>query len=405
MAATPRPVGQIPVPELDAVDWSNVLQLSEHHRLRGLLCQRLEAVQVDVPEAVLSRLRSQRLRAVTRELAIRRELNVIGEALAESAVLAMAMKGAALIDTVYKEPGLRPMIDLDLLVEPDGIDRATQALGNAGYRPVGLPRHLRAYYDRERHQHRVPLVHDQHPLPVELHERLILEIDPVSTDQVFARSAEGRGGSLQLPDPTDLLLQVAFHFARDRRGRSYGALCQLADLAYTIDRQPIDWEELERRSCSYGLSDSAFAALYVVSRLGVATVPVAVLAAIRPRSWNDELANRLIFERVLADSNRLVGGAVPPSPRWFFLPGRQHMRARYNLPDAGLPRLYLKRARVALGMLAPTQFTLNRWLRRVTTPRLNRTPSHAPGTARRARHHLRPGRRARRFDDRPPSST
>jgi hypothetical protein len=46
------------------------------------------------------------------------------------------LKGAALATTVYPELGLRPMGDLDLLIEKGNINRALQIIHGLGYRPV-----------------------------------------------------------------------------------------------------------------------------------------------------------------------------------------------------------------------------------------------------------------------------
>lgn len=396
-AATPGPMDRWTLTELDILHWDQLVELAKYHRVGGLLYERLSPFRQDVPEAAFAWLRSERQQTAAVEMAVKCQLSAIAEAFTASAVSAIAMKGAALIGTVYREAGLRPMIDLDLLVERQAIDGAVQALEAIRYRPGAVPHHLVAYYARGKHQHRVPLVHGKHPMAVELHERLTLGIDPFSTDEVFARSVVSGWGAIRLPDPTDLLFQVAVHFTEDRRAGSRRALAQLADLARTIDRQPVDWEALELRSRSYGLSNAVFAALYVVSHLGLAAVPIALLEALRPRSWTDALGNRLVNERVLRGPDRPLAAAVPSSARLIFLPGRAHMRARYNLPDASLPRLYLTRARLALRMLTPAQLVLNRWLRHAMNSPLSRTPPPAHGTARHTGRHLPLGRRARQL--------
>src|SRR5207249_2734670 len=128
-----------------------------------------------------------------------------------------------------------------------------------GYRPrPSLASHVVSYYGRGTHQHHVPLAHSGRPLPVELHRRLILGIEPASSGDVIARSVRSEAGSHRVPDATDLLFHIAVHFAEHRRGGGSGALGQLADVAHTIDRAPVDWEALVSRSRAYRLSGAVF---------------------------------------------------------------------------------------------------------------------------------------------------
>jgi Uncharacterised nucleotidyltransferase len=57
--------------------------------------------------------------------------------LRQAGVEALTLKGIALAHTIYPEPGLRPMADIDLLVRPADRLRAIEALGRLGYRTPG----------------------------------------------------------------------------------------------------------------------------------------------------------------------------------------------------------------------------------------------------------------------------
>jgi hypothetical protein len=58
-------------------------------------------------------------------------------ALWQAGVPALTLKGMALAQTVYPEPGLRPMADIDLLVRPGDRASALEALHALGYRTPG----------------------------------------------------------------------------------------------------------------------------------------------------------------------------------------------------------------------------------------------------------------------------
>src|SRR5688572_17468434 len=61
------------------------------------------------------------------------ELDRAFEALDVASIPAVALKGAAALGRLYADPGLRPMDDADLLVEPNDRHRAAEVLGRLGY--------------------------------------------------------------------------------------------------------------------------------------------------------------------------------------------------------------------------------------------------------------------------------
>ena len=58
-------------------------------------------------------------------------------ALREAGIETITLKGIVLAHTVYPEPGLRPMADIDLLVRPADRLRAIEVLARLGYRTPG----------------------------------------------------------------------------------------------------------------------------------------------------------------------------------------------------------------------------------------------------------------------------
>jgi hypothetical protein len=64
------------------------------------------------------------------------ELRKVLRAFRQAKVRAMLMKGAALISEVYRNPALRPMTDIDLMVRPQDFVIAKETLNGLGYEDV-----------------------------------------------------------------------------------------------------------------------------------------------------------------------------------------------------------------------------------------------------------------------------
>ncbi|HEY5188584.1 MAG TPA: nucleotidyltransferase family protein [Solirubrobacteraceae bacterium] len=345
-AATPDP----PWPDAVAssVDWSRVLELARHHRLEALLHWHLDRAELTAPDFAQEKLHSQRERTVTGELGARRQLQEVSAVLAAAAIRPVALKGAALLESAYLTPGLRPMVDLDLLVDEAQLDTAVGALTASGYHPHPALRTPTTSAGAERHHHHDPLVRQDRWLTVELHRTAGPALSARASDELAGRALPSQRGPHLIPTPGDHILVLAAHFTTDRELGSQTALGQLADLAHVIAHADVAWPALVDAATRWGVAGRAYTALYAVGELGLAEVPAEVLAGLAPDGAGRATAHTLLAERVLATEPRLMLSmrSFPGSARQWLFPGGDYMRARYHLPEASLRRLYLTRLQI-----------------------------------------------------------
>lgn len=124
----------------------------------------LPAVSAHLPPEVLGT-EADRLRGLRRRIWAETQfrhavLNGAVAVLAPLGIRPLLTKGAALSTTVYREPGIRPMFDVDIVVGPERFDEAMDAFGSAGWhRPARIDNpfdHAVELYDP---QHRAIDVH------------------------------------------------------------------------------------------------------------------------------------------------------------------------------------------------------------------------------------------------------
>lgn len=115
-----------------------------------------------------------------------RNVGRVLELLSERNVGVVVLKGASFALKYYPEPHLRTMGDIDLLLSPDEISLAEQALADEGFRKV----HDRASVNYDEHIHSAPLFHPNRKIWIELHRRLLpagfpaSQEDPLNLKQV-----------------------------------------------------------------------------------------------------------------------------------------------------------------------------------------------------------------------------
>ena len=96
-------------------------------------------------EEASNTLRASYLRTSVENAARLDRLERLEQSLARAGVLHARIKGAALLGEVYDDPGLRPMSDVDLLVNRSDVLRAVRALAPLGYAPAD-PRELAFFH-------------------------------------------------------------------------------------------------------------------------------------------------------------------------------------------------------------------------------------------------------------------
>ena len=202
-------------PALDAWDeWRRSVNLDVidygSHRMVPQLYRNLQRLGVKDPLM-------DRLKGVYRYYLYKNEILMhrIGSLLAafeEAGIETMVLKGAALIQLYYRESGLRPMLDADVLVHTHHAEQAMKVLARMQWKPLSYMQP----------QMRIPIVHstpfeDEGGRQMDLHWHLFWECFNAGDNDDYWKNAVpikiGGVKTLAL-SPTDQLLHTCWHGAR-----------------------------------------------------------------------------------------------------------------------------------------------------------------------------------------------
>lgn len=262
----------------EGVDWGDLLRIGSRHGLVSLLYWHLNAICPEaVPPGALEDLRDGFRVLAVRNVQQTQELLRILDQLAARGVRAIPFKGLAMARWVYGNLSLRPVADLDLLIQPGDTVCAWEAMLSLGYRMVtpldaaGLPRDPAAYeYRFARGEEfivelrwRISPRHFRRSLDIGwLWERC----QPV---RLSARTVR------RLP-PEELLLILCIHGAK----HAWDRLMWICDVAELVRAHPdLDWERTECEAGRIGGRRMLGLGLVLAHRLLGAAVPERVLRA------------------------------------------------------------------------------------------------------------------------------
>lgn len=259
--------GRPDLARLAAGDWAEIDRIADQHRLQPLLHARHRGNR-SVPAKLAAGWEAAHRLQTMLAMVQRAELAETCVVLERAGYLPVALKGAWLASHAYPDPALRPLRDIDLLVRPDQVIPAFEALLAAGYRQAG-PAEMPLADIVRLDKHMPPLVAPR-GTTIELHHRLWehegrLDHGSPQSDEagLRARAAIGPDG-VRYPAPQDLLVHLIVHAVYSHR-LDCGPLI-LTDIDYLLRRAAIDWTGFWTAAAAQGWRDGARLLLELTAR-------------------------------------------------------------------------------------------------------------------------------------------
>ncbi len=284
------------------LDWRALLDTALNQSVGSLLYYNLQAKGIQPPQAdLMAQLKKTYFHTAGRNTLYRAGLKEILEAFGEANIGVIVLKGAALNESIYPNPALRSMTDVDLLVRETDLQGAYETLQEIGY----VQRHsisLEAL-KKEFHALRYPFEKSSRPL-VDLHWTIeashrSVVVDPVEL-WMRAEPAIIAGVPSLILAPEDFLLHLCLHLSYHHKFAVAG-IRSLCDIAHIIQHfgPELDWRQVAQRAVAWRVSHSVYLTLLLSRRLLCAAVPDDTLDSLKPGDFSNILVTASL-ERLLA---------------------------------------------------------------------------------------------------------
>ncbi len=234
-------------------------------------------------------------RNLERNLRFRSAATSLSRLLSVHDVECVFLKGATLLFGSNGPAAWREMTDLDVLVMPDKVARAAEALSSEGYELAMDP----STYREEFHHHYAPLCHPEKGVTVELHVRLAK--DPrnsvVKAEEIFARAEQlnSSEGPIFIPCAEHRVAHLIAHAQISNWGYPLRriVLRDVAEAAELSSDPSIDWIEIEKAFASIGASRELVSFLRAVSMLVPSARGMAKATQNTDQAWAREAVEAL----------------------------------------------------------------------------------------------------------------
>ncbi|HAS83306.1 MAG TPA: hypothetical protein DCS43_11700 [Verrucomicrobia bacterium] len=256
-------------------DWDRILQMARLHALAPWLYEKLRD-QPLLPVSVRDTLQRAYYYSTARNLRIQAQWRELLALFDRHGIRVVTLKGCDLAWFVYPEPGLRPMTDIDLLLEEKDIASAGVLLVANGYRAdTGA--------SGASGKHTMPYL-KHGGVPVELHYHLAEPpyAERINLAELRARTREVDGCTVRCLGPEDRLLYLALHTCL-AHGLDAGLL-PFIDMQRIlhVDGQRLDTRALVERARQWGVERALSVMLGLMQRFLDGVPPVLPLPPVAP---------------------------------------------------------------------------------------------------------------------------
>lgn len=294
------------------VNWEYLLRLADLHNVKPFIASVLSGIDA-IPAPTRQAMKKITYGAMRNHLDYRKWIVGIFAAMVDAGIRPVVLKGPALADRYYPDPHLRASVDLDLLLEPNDLIRASELLVSSGYACSGsLPGDIARIAPGFVEWHDLEIIdgdglHEQHislAKPgklIEIHWRPSPE-RLCSISSVGTMPMQIEGVDVLVPSPEDQLVLCILHSIL--HGWGTGSLRNLLDIALVL-RSHVGWDKVIERI--YGLKCRGYAyhlLEWVADEIGI-SAPKDIMEAIRPSpraAWYSRPPRRFDEVLALADS-------------------------------------------------------------------------------------------------------
>lgn len=338
--------------EFSAADWENILAQARAHSVSSLLAWQLDSSASDlwIPENIHQELRRQSMAKAGMNLLLYHELGDLLKSMWEDDIPVIVLKGVHLAEIVYPNIALRPIGDIDLLVDESDLIPCSEILIDSGYLPS---RRFVLQKEVGRHLH-IPPFAKPGGAAVELHWNVVPPDSPINIDlgELWARALPVKiaGAPALSLSPEDLLLELCLHFYQHEFRLGLRHLYDIVETTVFYG-EDMDWVQIVAHASQWNAGKPTYLALHLARELLNAPIPPEILEALQPSDFTPEI-DALARERVLSpasnpplhtDLARLQGeqplGVKARSILNILFPYPEYVARKYSL-SPGTKRVY-----------------------------------------------------------------
>jgi len=282
----------------DIICWEDFKKLILYHDLAPFAYRALKDFGSFLPHYEIDFLKSEYFASSFRTDFLWSQFIQIYDIFLYNSITCVPLKGISFIYDIYQNEDARPMVDIDILIREENIDKATDILRTHGYEQELLG--CKKEYWKNHYHITFSKNREEYSLFVEMHWALDYKRNNshiVSEVWQRIRCIPLNGKSVTVLSPEDNFLSLALH---NRRFGKVLILKNVLDINLLLQKYAaqFDWEYVLRISRKYDMRTTVFFALYVASFFSEKNIPIYIWKALAIPSWKRSMIHRFASHNI-----------------------------------------------------------------------------------------------------------
>jgi len=204
------------------IDWHKTIKLSKQQQISPFLYYTIKSLELQsaIPQDILTTMKKHYYSNLKRNLTIEKEIFLILELAKRESISIIPFRGFSLIHTLYRNPGIRVMADVDILIKGNEFYKINSALNQLGYH--------RDFIEKTTGEHSQEDQHITFSKTLALHQVLLIDIHSaiaaarpykLNLPLLWQRTREKDTNNRKLPclSQEDAFLSFALHLRKHTR--------------------------------------------------------------------------------------------------------------------------------------------------------------------------------------------
>lgn len=244
--------------------------------------------RLNVTDPMLERIKGVRRYMWAKNLWLVSLAKLVHRELSRSGINAAALKGTSLVSCGLVDRTVRPMEDVDIVVQPDRLQVAIDALTSIGFRPLFIEPDVVIHEIVPDYRWSGWAFINDSNQQVDLHwSAFKRRPDSDAAAWSHSRLVNFEGVDIRVFDPADQVLQTCLHGAQDTDN---GTIRWILDVVLILRRAQIDWDYIVERAAAHRASAILKNSLQVVNTVDRGRIPDRVIDALQCNQTWDQAA-------------------------------------------------------------------------------------------------------------------
>lgn len=253
---------------LSNLNWDNILTFSQHHGIAPLIYKYISSCGAKkmIPEAIYEKFRYIYFHTFSKNTRLFEAMGKLINQFELESIDLILLKGSVLAELIYRDIGLRPMDDVDILVKENDLDSVKTLMSENGYQTIEISKS--DFIGKLAPRHHLPQYTKDNNI-FEIHWHLHNENDKynITIADLWKHALPYQIGEhdVQILRFEDMLMHLCIHL-NDHFSYSKARFTNFCDIAEILMMDRLNWDFIKTQSKNYKIDTIVFKYVLLIGK-------------------------------------------------------------------------------------------------------------------------------------------